>query len=93
MKWESVEYYEYENGNDKPGVFTIPDYLDPEPLEVIGNIMYTVTGLVFSNLQIPDMDIEKTLREISTDREKKLWSIYILWKWQNKVGKLFTNLI
>lgn len=76
MKWESVEYYEYENGNDKPGVFTIPDYLDPEPLEVIGNIMYTVTGLVFSNLQIPDMDIEKTLREISTDREKKLWSIY-----------------
>ena len=38
--------------------------------------MYTVTGLVFSNLQIPDMDIEKTLREISTDREKKLWSIY-----------------
>ena len=76
MKWEIVEYHDDENGDNNPGVFSIPDYLDPESFEVIGNIMYTVTGLVFSHLQIADMDIERTLREISTDREKKLWSIY-----------------
>lgn len=72
-EWDSVEY---DLESEQRGIFVIPNYLDSESYEVIGKIMFSVTGLFFSDLKIPELDIEKTLNEIHTDREKKLWSIY-----------------
>ncbi|NRH21020.1 hypothetical protein HOO68_03175 [Candidatus Gracilibacteria bacterium] len=67
---------EYDLDGMQRGIFEIPEYLNTSSYEVMGNIMFSVTGLLFPNLNISILDIEDSLMGISSDQDRVLWGKY-----------------